>query len=86
MMEIVDAKDKKAILNLLPGAQYNIGRACFEGVGIKQSDEEAERWWLKAAQDGAPSGSVKAQTALALYYCRPGEYTYNLKKVSYSSF
>ncbi|KAK2572536.1 LRP2-binding protein [Acropora cervicornis] len=49
--------------HLVPFAQYNIGRAYYEGFGIKQSDAEAERWFLTAAQDGDPSGSIKAQTA-----------------------
>ncbi|XP_078413550.1 LRP2-binding protein [Cetorhinus maximus] len=61
-----------------PGAQhlkfvayYNLGRASFEGFGIRQSNIEAERLWLLAADDGNSKASVKAQTALGLFYCRP---------------
>jgi len=58
--------------HLAPAAKYNIGRAYFQGVGVaKQSDEEAERWWLDAADDGNPKGSIKAQTMLGMYYSRP---------------
>ncbi|XP_039606932.1 LRP2-binding protein isoform X1 [Polypterus senegalus] len=59
-------------------ALYNLGRAYFEGFGVKQSDEEAERLWLLAADDGNPKASIKAQTALGLFYCRPD--TLDLKK------
>ncbi|XP_033119477.1 LRP2-binding protein-like [Anneissia japonica] len=64
--------------HLIHAAQYNIGRAHFEGCGVKQSDEEAEKWWLLAANDGHPKASIKAQTALGMYYCR--EESLDLKK------
>ncbi|XP_072177450.1 LRP2-binding protein-like [Diadema setosum] len=70
--------DSKLVQHLIPFAQYNIGRAYFEGSGIKQSDKEAERYWILAADDGNPKASVKAQTALGMYYCRPE--TMDLKK------
>jgi len=58
--------------HLAPAAKYNIGRAYYQGVGVeKQSDEEAERWWLEAADDGNPKGSIKAQTMLGMFYSRP---------------
>ncbi|XP_071949045.1 LRP2-binding protein-like [Antedon mediterranea] len=56
--------------HLIHVAQYNVGRSHFEGCGVKQSDTEAERWWLLAANDGHPKASIKAQTALGMYYCR----------------
>lgn len=42
----------------------------------------AERWFLSAAKDGDPSGSIKAQTVLGLFYSRPGEDSFDLEKVS----
>ena len=48
-------------------------RAYYEGFVIKQSNLEAERWFLEAARDGKPTGSIKkAQTVLGLFYSRPG--------------
>ena len=70
--------------HLIPFAQYNVGRAFYEGFGVKQSDVEAERWFLAAAQDGDPSGSIKAQTVLGLFYSRPGEEFFDLEKVCLS--
>ncbi|XP_042557224.1 LRP2-binding protein [Dipodomys spectabilis] len=49
-------------------AAYNLGRAYFEGRGVKRSEEEAERLWLFAADNGNPKASVKAQSTLGLYY------------------
>ncbi|XP_064631232.1 LRP2-binding protein-like isoform X2 [Lineus longissimus] len=65
--------------HLVHAAQYNIGRAHFQGYGVRrQSDTEAERWWLLAADDGNPRASVKAQTTLGYYYSR--EESRDLKK------
>ncbi|XP_077992345.1 LRP2-binding protein-like [Glandiceps talaboti] len=77
MLCIANSTSKRA-KHLMYAAQYNVGRACLEGYGIKQSDKEAERWWLLAADDGNPQASVKAQTALGMYYSR--EETTDLKK------
>ncbi|XP_072026131.1 LRP2-binding protein-like [Amphiura filiformis] len=66
------------VRHIIPCAQYNIGRAYFEGYGVKQSNDEAEKWWLLAADDGNPKASIKAQTALGMYYSR--EETLDLKK------
>ena len=68
---------------MVPFAQYNVGRAFYEGFGVKQSDAEAERWFLTAAQDGDPGGSIKAQTVLGLFYSRPMEESFDLQKVSF---
>ncbi|XP_046340763.1 LRP2-binding protein-like [Haliotis rufescens] len=68
--------------HLKHAAEYNIGRAYFQGYGVKrQSDEEAERWWLLAADDGNPTASIKAQTVLGMFYSR--EDTLDLKKASF---
>ncbi len=48
---------------------------------MKQSDEEAEKWWLKAANDGAPTACVTAMTALAFFYSQPvNKERYDLEK------
>ncbi|XP_074131041.1 LRP2-binding protein isoform X2 [Sminthopsis crassicaudata] len=49
-------------------AAYNLGRAYHEGQGVPHNDEEAERLWLFAADNGNPKASVKAQSILGLYY------------------
>lgn len=78
MLNIANSTNPRAH-HLLPFARYNVGRAFFEGFGVKQSDAEAERWWLLAADDGNPKGSIKAQTALGMYYSR--EDSLKLKQV-----
>ncbi|XP_072480262.1 LRP2-binding protein isoform X2 [Notamacropus eugenii] len=50
-------------------AAYNLGRAFHEGQGVPHDDEEAERLWLFAADNGNPKASVRAQSILGLYYC-----------------
>lgn len=54
--------------HLIRAAQYNVGRAYFQGYGVKRSEDEAEKYWLLAADDGNPSASVKAQSTLGLFY------------------
>jgi len=70
MMKVATSNDKQTS-HLRYSAQYNIGQAYFEGYGVKQSDKEAERWWLLAADDGDPKASIKAQTMLGMFYSRP---------------
>ncbi|XP_069795797.1 LRP2-binding protein isoform X5 [Narcine bancroftii] len=70
MNRIINSDDLKAS-HLKFAAYYNLGIASFEGFGIQQSDSEAERKWLLAADDGNPKASVKAQTTLGMFYCRP---------------
>eukprot|EP00794_Sanderia_malayensis_P005272 gene5272-5938_t len=79
MRRIANCKDPKWS-HLVPSAQYILGRAFFEGFGVAQSDSEAERWWLLAAKDGDPDGSVEAQTTLAMFYSRIGEDSYDMQK------
>ncbi|XP_057553100.1 LRP2-binding protein isoform X4 [Hippopotamus amphibius kiboko] len=67
MKKIVDSPCPKA-RHLKFAAAYNLGRAYYEGKGVKRSDEEAERLWLFAADSGNPKASVKAQSILGLYY------------------
>ncbi|ESO98363.1 hypothetical protein LOTGIDRAFT_84170, partial [Lottia gigantea] len=78
LLKVASCKSK-SVKHLLPALQYNIGRAYFQGFGVKrQSDAEAEKWWLLAADDGNPKGSVKAQSSLGMFYSR--EETLDLKK------
>lgn len=64
-----------------------------QGYGVQQSDEEAERWWLKAGEgrrsvegeegEGGEEWEsvVRAQNTLGMFYSR-GE-TLDLGKVSF---
>ena len=81
LMKSLAASDDPRAQHLVSCAQYNLGRAYFEGFGVPQSDEEAEHWWLLAAKDGDPDGSIKAQSTLGMFYARIGEDSYNLEKV-----
>ncbi|XP_058292955.1 LRP2-binding protein isoform X4 [Hylobates moloch] len=67
MKKILDSPCPKA-RHLKFAAAYNLGRAYYEGKGVKRSNEEAERLWLIAADSGNPKASVKAQSMLGLYY------------------
>ncbi|KAK3096051.1 hypothetical protein FSP39_022541 [Pinctada imbricata] len=69
LKKIVEAKSALA-KHLRFSAHYNLGRAYFQGYGVKQSDEKAEEHWLIAADDGNPKASVKAQTVLGMFYSR----------------
>ncbi|XP_032874451.1 LRP2-binding protein isoform X1 [Amblyraja radiata] len=77
MNRIINTDDPKAS-HLKFAAYYNLGIASLEGFGMQQSDSEAERLWILAADDGNPKASVKAQTTLGMFYCRAE--TKNLQK------
>jgi len=63
--------DAKQAKHLKRAAQFNLGRAFFQGYGIaRQSDAEAERLWILAADDGNPRASLKAQSTLGMFYSR----------------
>ncbi|KAM9329501.1 LRP2-binding protein [Gastrophryne carolinensis] len=80
-MQRIVSSDSPRAKQLKYAAAYNLGLACFEGCGLRHSDEEAERWWLFAADNGNPNASVKAQNTLGRYYSRPC--SMNLKKAFY---
>ena len=80
-MKSLADNDDPEWMHLVPAAQYNLGRAYFQGYGVPQSDVEAENLWILAAKDGDPSGSVKAQSTLGMFYSREGEAAYDMKKV-----
>ncbi|XP_028391369.1 LRP2-binding protein-like [Dendronephthya gigantea] len=80
MMESVCSSKKKQAEPLIPYAQYNIGRAYYEGKGVKQSDDNAEYYWLLAAKDGSSKGSIRAQSILGMFYSRLGEESYDISK------
>ncbi|XP_060237704.1 LRP2-binding protein isoform X2 [Meriones unguiculatus] len=67
MKKILDSPCPQTV-HLKFAAAYNLGRAYFEGKGVKRSDAEAERLWLYAADNGNPKASVKAQSILGLFY------------------
>lgn len=77
MLKVAEAKSVFAA-HLKHAAQYNIGRAYFEGYGTHQSNEDAEKYFISAADDGNPKASVLSQTALGMLYSRPD--FLNLKK------
>ncbi|XP_075705749.1 LRP2-binding protein [Rhinoderma darwinii] len=70
MKRIISSSNHHAT-HLKYAAAYNLGRACYEGCGMRHSDEEAEGWWLLAADNGNPKASVKAQSVLGMFYSRP---------------
>uniref|UniRef100_H2ZN73 LRP2-binding protein n=1 Tax=Ciona savignyi TaxID=51511 RepID=H2ZN73_CIOSA len=70
MLKVAKSSSLGAI-HLKHHAQFNIGRAYFEGYGVEQNNKEAERWWIQAADDGSPNASVLAQTMLGMLYSRP---------------
>ena len=43
-MRTVASSTSKHAHHLLRAAQYNVGRAYFQGYGVKQSDADAEKW------------------------------------------
>ncbi|XP_060578569.1 LRP2-binding protein-like isoform X2 [Ruditapes philippinarum] len=70
-MRKIALSDDKRVKHLIGAAQFNLGRAYFQGYGVgRQSDVEAEKYWLLAADDGNPKASVKAQSTLGMFYCR----------------
>ncbi|CAB4004360.1 LRP2-binding -like [Paramuricea clavata] len=80
IMESICKSKRRQAEPLIPFAQYNVGRAYYEGKGVKQSDDVAERYWLLAAKGGTIEGSIKAQSILGMFYSRPGEPSYDIKK------
>ncbi|TSP25378.1 LRP2-binding protein [Bagarius yarrelli] len=62
-------------------ALYNLGRAYLQGYGVQASSEEAEKYWLMAADDGNPNASVEAQSSLGVFYSSPD--TQDLRKAFY---
>lgn len=74
LMKYLAASTSRHAKHLQNAVRFNIGRAYFQGYGVtRQSDLEAERWWLIAADDGNPLASVKAQSTLGMYYSRKGD-------------
>ncbi|NXY73992.1 LR2BP protein, partial [Glareola pratincola] len=65
--KILDSDSPQA-RHLRFAAAYNLGRAYYEGCGVTQSAEEAERLWPTAADHGNPKASVKAQRTSGVLY------------------
>lgn len=76
MKTIAEMEPNETNKILVHQAQYNLGKAYFQGFGCKQSDDVAEKWWLLAADDGSLFGSVSAMTALAFFYSRKSDPEY----------
>jgi TPR repeat protein len=70
MERIAELRSDDKNAKLIHQAQYNLGKAYFQGFGVKQSDDRAEKYWLMAADDGSAQGSISAMTALAFFYSR----------------
>jgi TPR repeat protein len=66
MMKISNSDSK----SLASTAQFNVGRAYFQGYGIKQSTDEAVKWWEKCAKSNTPA-AMRAMNTLALLYSTP---------------
>ena len=66
-------------------AQYNVGSVMKRELIMKGLSSNSpiwrQRWFLEAARDGKPTGSIKAQTVSGLFYSRPGEDSFDLQKV-----
>lgn len=78
----VDKEEQHRVL--IHQAQYNLGKAYFQGFGVRQSDTTAEKWWLLAADDGSLVGCVSAMTALGFFYSRKSDPEYfDLSKAFY---
>lgn len=71
MRAVAESTNKHTPVELVASAQFNIGRAYFEGFGVTENIEDAARWWHKAARDGSPEGSKLAQCSLGLLYSSP---------------
>ncbi|KAM6075622.1 LOW QUALITY PROTEIN: LRP2-binding protein [Chlamydotis macqueenii] len=67
-MKKIPKADSPKARHLNFAAAYNIVSVYCEGCGVKQSNEEAERLWLIAADCGNPKASVKAQSTLGMLY------------------
>eukprot|EP00118_Oscarella_pearsei_P000207 m.4429 g.4429 ORF g.4429 m.4429 type:complete len:323 (+) comp10721_c0_seq1:369-1337(+) len=70
IMTKIAKNTSKRTQHLVPSAQFHLGKAYFQGHGIKQSNSAAFEWLTLAARDGDPSGSVRAQSTLGLLYSR----------------
>ena len=80
-MKIVAETRNKKYQHLVPSAQFNVGQAHLQGFGIRQSDDEAIRWWTLAAgaADQDDVGCIKSQNALGMIFSRND--TLNLEQV-----
>ncbi|BFZ01836.1 hypothetical protein BsWGS_04875 [Bradybaena similaris] len=79
-MSYICTSEARLASHLISAARYNLGRAYYQGFGEYQSDIEAEKWFLMAADDGNPAASVKAQSVLGMFYSRQDSDFKDLKK------
>ncbi|VUZ40265.1 unnamed protein product [Hymenolepis diminuta] len=59
---------------IVDAAAYNLFLAYIHGWGVKMSDEKALQYLQIAAENGDTKVSVKAQTAMGLYYSSSGHF------------
>ncbi|KAM3176991.1 hypothetical protein ACTXT7_005410 [Hymenolepis weldensis] len=59
---------------IVDAAAYNLFLAYIHGWGVKMSDEKALQYLQIAAENGNTKVSVKAQTAMGLYYSSSGHF------------
>ena len=45
---------RKAVMQNLPQAQFNLGTMYLQGHGVKQDYKQARHWFSKAAAQGLP--------------------------------
>ena len=57
--------------HLIPAAQFNLGRALFQGIGVKKSDEEAAKWWSLATNSDKDPAAIRSMNTMALLHSRP---------------
>jgi TPR repeat protein len=81
MLSVAESEGEEHEKSMIHAAQFNVGMAYFSGFAVKQSNTEAEKWWLRAANDGDPKACVTAMTTLAFFYSQPiDKETFDLKK------
>ncbi|RNA23481.1 LRP2-binding -like [Brachionus plicatilis] len=73
MLQIANLPLDEVNKKLIHQAQFNVGKAYFLGFGCKQSDQKAEEFWVKSADNGSEYGNVTAMTYLAFFYSRKSE-------------
>ena len=73
MLKIASLEITEQYKELIHSAQYNVGKAYFQGFGVKQSDLETEKYWIMAADNGSPKGCISAMVSLAFFYSRKSE-------------
>ena len=84
MLKVANHTSQGKYKKLVHQAQYNVGKAFYQGFGVKQSDKEAETYWLLSSDNGSSEACTSAMTALAFFYSRKNDPEfYDLEKTFY---